>query len=71
MKELTKEIRKEVKRVIEEVGGTKNLLNKHYNEIREKFLNQNLENRNRWSYSTELSTTISNQIDYFKYCKGM
>ena len=71
MKELTKQIRKEVKRVIEEVGGTKNLLNKHINEIREKFLNEDLENRNRWNYACEVSTTIINQIHYFQYAKGM
>ena len=40
-------------------------------EIREKFLNQNLENRNRWNYSCEVSTTIMNQVHYFQYAKGM
>lgn len=69
MKEITKEIRKEVKRVIEEVGGTANLLNMHVTSITEKFLGKNYIVFDE--YKDKILTTIHNQIYYFKFRKGL
>ena len=70
MKEITKQIIEEVKRTIEKVGGTKNLLNKDVVAICEKFCGKDY--LSRWNDEIcEISTTISNQIDYFKYSKNM
>lgn len=70
MKELTKKIRKEVKKVIEEVGGTENVLNKHILEIQDKIQKEFniIERTSQWF---EMLTTITNQYHYFKYSKGL
>lgn len=70
MKELTKQIRKAVKEKIEEVGGSKNLLNRHVNEIHDSIMKMfNIkEHTNQW---IEMLTTTDNQIDYFRFTKGL
>lgn len=70
MKELTKQIRNDVKELIGKVGGTSNILNLHKNELTEKYTTE----RDRKVFSArmaEVMTTINNQIDYFRYSKGM
>lgn len=70
MKELTRQIRKDVKELIEKVGGTENILNKHINELTERYTTE----RDRKMFTermVEVKTTIKNQIDYFHYSKGM
>lgn len=70
MKELTRQIRKDVKELIEKVGGTENILNKHKIELFEKYTTK--EERNKFTdRAVEVKTTINNQIDYFRYSKGM
>lgn len=70
MKELTKQIRKAVKEKIEEVGGTKNLCNGHVLEIHDNIMKifNIKEHTNQWF---EMLTTTDNQIDYFRYAKGL
>ena len=70
MKELTKQIRKAVKEKIEEVGGTKNLLNRHVNEI-EDYIMKRFNIKERTKQWVEMYTTLDNQIDYFRYTKGL
>lgn len=70
MKELTKQIRKDVKELIEKVGGTQNILNQHIIELTEKYTIEY--DRNFFTdRMIEVKTTIRNQIDYFHYRKGM
>lgn len=70
MKELTKEIRKDVKELIIKVGGTKNILNQDKNEIIEKYTTE-LDRKTMSDRMVEVMTTITNQVDYFRYSKGM
>ncbi|WP_317300858.1 hypothetical protein [Allobaculum stercoricanis] len=56
MKEITKQIRKEVKELIEKYGGTAKIPGTEIVRLTEKYGNL---------------TTIVNQIDYFKYSKGL
>ena len=70
MKQLTKDIRKDVKTLIDQVGGTANITNKDRNELFEKYACK--EKTKAWTdYKCDVSTTITNQIDYFKYAKGL
>lgn len=70
MKELTKEIRKDVKELIEKVGGTKNILNQHIIELKEKYTTE--EDRRIFNDKmVQVCTTVDNQINYFRYRKGM
>lgn len=68
MKKITREIRNEIKILIENVGGIDNILNQHKNELKNKYMEiyEIKEHSNEW---TELITTIDNQIDYFRYRK--
>lgn len=68
MKKITKEIRSEIKILIENVGGIDNILNQHKNELKNKYMKiyEIKEHSNEW---VELITTINNQIDYFRYRK--
>lgn len=69
MKELTKQIRKDVKEMIIAVGGTENLTNSDVNRLFEKYCPDWATN---WSdRACKISTTIHNQIDYFKFAKQM
>lgn len=70
MKELIKEIRKDVKELIIKVGGTKNILNQDKNEIIEKYTTE-LDRKTMSDRMVEVMTTITNQVDYFRYSKGM
>jgi hypothetical protein len=70
MKKLTKEIRNDVKLLIENVGGTANILNQHKNEIKEKYITiYGCEKySDKWF---EILETIDNQINYFHFSKGL
>lgn len=70
MKELTKQIRKDIKTLIERVGGTENILNQHKNELLEKYTTE-LDRKTRSNKWLEVMTTINNQIDYFYFRKGL
>lgn len=70
MKELTKQIRKEVKTLIERVGGTDNILNQHKNELLDKYTTPE-ERKIVGGKACEVLTTINNQIDYFTFRKGL
>ena len=70
MKELTKQIRNNVKELIEKVGGTKNILNQDKIELIDKYTTE--EDRKMFNDKmVEVCTIVDNQIDYFKYRKGM
>lgn len=70
MKELTKQIRKDVKELIEKVGGIDNILNQHKIDLKNKYTTEE-ERRIYSDKCCEVVTTINNQIDYFRYRKGM
>ena len=70
MKKLTKDIRNDVKKLIEKVGGTDNISNYDRNKLFDKYVSE--DEQKRWTdFACEVSTTITNQIDYFKYSKGL
>lgn len=70
MKELTKQIRKDVKELIERVGGTDNILCQHKTELKHKYTTE--EDRRTFNDKmVEVCTTVDNQINYFRYRKGM
>lgn len=68
MKKITRNIRTEVKKLIVEVGGVDNILNKHITRIYEKYTNEN-ERKKFNNKAVEVYTIIQNQIDYFRYSK--
>ena len=70
MKELTKQIRKDVKELIERIGGTNNILNLHINELTEKYTTE-YDRKTMSDRMVEVKTTITNQIDYFTFRKGL
>lgn len=70
MKQITKDIRKDVKELIEKVGGTANIGNRDITKLFHSYVSE--EESSRWTdYACEVLTTITNQIDYFKYAKGL
>lgn len=64
------EVRKDIKDLIDQVGGTANILNSHKNTILQFYMNKyNIkEHTDNWY---KLATLISNTIDYFTYNKHM
>lgn len=70
MKQLIKDIRKDVKELIKQVGGTANISNRDITNLFESYACK--EKTKAWTgYKCNVLTTITNQIDYFKYAKGL
>lgn len=70
MKQLTKEIRKDVKTLINQVGGTANISNQDITKLFESYACKE-KTKVFTEYKCDVLTTITNQIDYFKYAKGL
>lgn len=70
MKQLTKNIRKDVKALIERVGGTHEITGGDINRIYNKYVSEN-DDKLFTDHACDVYTTINNQINYFRYAKGL
>lgn len=64
MKQLTKNIRKDIKELIEKVGGTDKITNHQVSQLIEKY-------KNITGLEFGIPTAVQNQINYFRYGKGL
>ena len=64
MKQLTKDIRRDVKELIEKVGGTNNITNYQVSQLIEKY-------KRITGLEFGIPTAVQNQISYFQYGKGL
>lgn len=70
MKPLTKTIRAEVKELIVKRGTTQDIKNTDITELFEKYTTEH--ERKVWTDSAvETMSMIQNQINYFRYAKGL